>query len=98
VLLEKLRHIYASGDPDKYLLPDEALPAFMRHCSQRLGESYFRTPRTTISSFIDLLSILEENPQVQWTSLIEKLEVAPDLGGEADKLGESDDELTTFRL
>lgn len=98
VLLEKLRHIYASGDPDKYLLPDEALPAFMRHCSQRLGESYFRTPRTTISSFIDLLSILEENPQVQWTSLIEKLEVAPDLGGEADKLSESDDELTTFRL
>ena len=98
VLLEKLRHIYASGDPDKYLLPDEALPAFMRHCSQRLGEGYFRTPRTTISSFIDLLSILEENPQVQWTSLIEKLEVAPDLGGEADKLSESDDELTTFRL
>jgi hypothetical protein len=98
ILLEKLRHIYASGDPNKYLLPDEALPAFMRHCSQRLGESYFRTPRTTISSFIDLLAILEENPQVQWTSLIEKLEVAPDLGGEADKLSESDDELTTFRL
>jgi P-loop Domain of unknown function (DUF2791) len=98
VLLEKLRYVYASGDPSKYLLPDEAIPAFMHHCGQRLGDNYFRTPRTTITSFIDLLTILEQNPQVQWTSLIDGLAVQPDTGGEADKAIESEDEFTTFKL
>lgn len=64
VLLLNLRNVYASGDLAKYLLPDEAIPAFMQHCSQRLGESYFRTPCTTITSFIDLLAILEQNPEM----------------------------------
>lgn len=98
VLLEKLRYVYASGNAEKYLLPDEAIPAFMHHCSRRLGENYFRTPRTTITSFIDLLTILEQNPSVQWTSLIEKLDVEPDHGGDSDKVSENDDELTTFHL
>lgn len=98
VLLEKLRHVFAFGDPAKYLLPDEAIPAFMQHCNQRLGENYFRTPRTTITSFIDLLTILQQNPEVEWYSLIEKTQVQPDLGGAADKVSESEDELTTFRL
>lgn len=98
VLLEKLRYVYASGDPAKYLLPDEAIPAFMRHCGQRLGDNYFRIPRTTITSFIDLLTILEQNPQVQWTSLIDGLAVHPDTGGEADRAIESEDEFTAFKL
>lgn len=98
ILLEKLRYVYAAGDAEKYLLPDEAIPAFMQHCSRRLGDSYFRTPRTTITSFIDLLTILDQNPQVQWTSLIEGLAVRADTGGDADKAIEPDDEFTTFKL
>lgn len=98
ILLEKLRFVYAAGDAAKYLLPDEAIPAFMHHCNRRLGDSYFRTPRTTIRSFIDLLTILDQNPQVQWTSLIEGLTVQPDKGGDADKAIEPDDEFTTFKL
>jgi hypothetical protein len=98
ILLEKLRYVYAAGDAEKYLLPDEAIPAFMQHCSRRLGDSYFRTPRTTITSFIDLLTVLDQNPQVQWTSLIEGLAVRADTGGDADKAIEPDDEFTTFKL
>jgi hypothetical protein len=97
ILLEKLRFVYASGDTTKFLLPDEAIPAFMHHCSQRLGETYFRTPRTTITSFVDLLTILDHNPQVQWTSLIDGLAVQPDKGGEADQAVEND-EFTSFKL
>ena len=37
-----------TGDTAKYLLPDEGLVSFMEHCHQRIGEAYFRTPRTTI--------------------------------------------------
>ncbi len=61
VLLTKIRHVYASGDEAKYLLPDEAIEQFMAHCSKRLGESFFRTPRTTITAFINLLAVLEQN-------------------------------------
>ena len=98
VLLEKLRNVFAFGNPDKFLLPDEAIPAFMQHCSQRLGNSYFRTPRTTITSFIDLLTILEENPRVRWEDLIQKIDVAPDHGGDSDKLVGDEDELASFKL
>ena len=98
LLLEKLRDVYAFGDPARYLLPDEGIAAFMQHCSKRLGESYFRTPRTTITSFIDLLAILDAHPEVQWTSLVEMHLVEPDRGGDADKVVEEDDELASFRL
>lgn len=98
VLLEKLRYVYASGEPEKYLLPDEAIPAFMQHCNQRLGEAYFRTPRTTITSFLDLLTILEQNPGVEWTSLIAGLDVKADHGADVERAVEGDDEFATFRL
>lgn len=98
LLLEKLRDVYAFGDPARYLLPDEGITAFMQHCSKRLGESYFRTPRTTITSFIDLLAILDAHPEVLWTSLVEEHPVEPDRGGVVDKVVEEDDELASFRL
>lgn len=78
VLLTKLRHVYAGGDPDTYLVPDEALTAFMTHCSTKVGDAYFRTPRTTIKEFINLLSVLDQNPGVDWSELVERVELAPE--------------------
>jgi hypothetical protein len=98
VLLHKLRHVYASGDAARYLMPDEAIPAFMEHCSSRLGEAYFRTPRTTITAFINLLAVLEQNPGVDWRELIGSTEVATDDGGAADLSVQEDDELASFQL
>ncbi|MBS0173433.1 MAG: ATP-binding protein [Nitrospira sp.] len=98
VLLNKLRHVYAGGDTAKYLVPDEAIPAFMAHCAQRLGEAYFRTPRTTITAFINLLAILEQNPAADWTELLGHVAVEKDTGGAADTAVEDDDELASFKL
>ncbi|AWI79462.1 ATP-binding protein [Parazoarcus communis] len=98
VLLNKLRHLYASGDRAKYLVPDEAIPAFMAHCAQRLGDAYFRTPRTTITAFINLLAILEQNPSADWTELLGHVAVEKDMGGAADTAVEDDDELASFKL
>jgi hypothetical protein len=102
VLLGKLRHVYACGDAAKYLLPDEALTHFMAHCHKRLGESYFRTPRTTITAFINLLAVLEQNPQANWRELLGQVELTRDEGGAADleveKAGNGDDELASFKL
>ncbi|KXV78851.1 BREX system ATP-binding domain-containing protein, partial [Acetobacter cerevisiae] len=78
ILLGKLRHVFAYGDQDRYLVPDEVFKAFMTHCNQRIGEAYFRTPRNTIKSFLDLLAILEQNPQAQWQGLVDQAEIAPD--------------------
>jgi hypothetical protein len=79
LLLTNLRHVFASGNEEKYLVPDEALLAFLQHCSNKIGESYFRTPRTTIKSFLDLLSILEQYPNYKWSDMISSMEVQKDV-------------------
>lgn len=78
VLLTKLRHVQALGDEDRYLLPDDALQAFMQHCARRIGEAYFRTPRNTIKAFVQLLAILEQNPDTDWRDLIGEVDVSED--------------------
>ncbi|GAA4488300.1 ATP-binding protein [Gluconacetobacter asukensis] len=78
ILLGKLRHVFAYGDQDRYLVPDEVFKAFMTHCNQKIGEAYFRTPRNTIKAFLDLLAILEQNPQAKWQELVNQAEIAPD--------------------
>ena len=79
VLLKNLRHVYAAGDESKYAVPDEALIAFMKHCEDKIGESYFRTPRTTIKSFLDLLSMLEQYPSLTWENLIDSVDIVEDI-------------------
>ena len=78
VLLQKLRHIHAGGDPDNYAVPDEALEAFMRHCNEQIGAAYFQTPRNTIKEFLSFLSILEQNPNVSWKELIGDISIKPE--------------------
>ena len=79
LLLTNLRHVFASGKEENYLVPDEALLAFLNHCANKIGESYFRTPRTTIKSFLDLLSILEQYPNYRWNDIIESVDVQMDV-------------------
>lgn len=100
VLLQKLRHVYAGGDATKYLLPDQGIGSFMEHCSKRIGETYFRTPRTTITSFINLLAVLEQNPGAEWQTLLGGLEVAVDTGASGDMAMEVEegDEFASFKL
>lgn len=98
VLLTKIQHVYAAGDVAKYLLPDEAIHQFMTHCANRIGDSFFRTPRTTITAFINLLAVLEQNPGVDWQSLIGSVEVAQDHGGDGELAVQEDDELASFKL
>ena len=89
-LLERLRLVQAGGDPTRVALPDEALAAFMEHCSKRVGEAYFRTPRNTVKAFLDLLAILEQNPQADWRACLGAVEVAPDLVPHIDAMSELD--------
>ena len=105
VLLSNLRNIFAYYDEEKYLVPDEALTQFLQHCSQTIGDSYFKTPRNTIKAFVDFLSILEENPNIQWTDLLTKIKISFDnsdtneLASELnDNSNEDNEELASFTL
>lgn len=103
VLLSNIRAVFASGDPKKYLVPDEALTAFMDHCNKRVGEAYFRTPRTTVKAFVQLLAVLEQNPGTKWQDVLGGIEVAPDTGNvdqteDTQSGANGSDELTSLRI
>lgn len=104
VLLTKLRHVHAAGDGAKYLLPDDGLKAFMEHCAKRIGEAYFRTPRTTVTSFVNLLSVLDQNPGTSWQQLLGGVEIVKDQDPSAFEIADAaevpggDESLADFRL
>ncbi len=79
LLLINLRNVFAGSDESKYLVPNEALLAYLNHCANKIGDSYFRTPRNTIKRFLDLLSMLEQYPDLKWSDMIEQIEVARDV-------------------
>ena len=96
VLLANIRRVVQGGDAP---LPDEALTAFMAHCSDRIGDAYFRTPRNTVTAFVNMLSVLEQNPHADWQGLVGSVDVRQDDGvTEAAIEDEADDELASFRL
>jgi len=110
VLLGKIQTVYVFGDEARSMIPEDGQKAFMDHCYQRIGEAYFRTPRTTITSWVNLLSVLEQNPSLNWQQLTGQIEVKKDMGGSADldvedvdpgmlgTAGTGDDEFTSFKL
>ncbi len=100
VLLQKIRHVNAAGDEAKYLLPDQGIYSFMEHCSKRIGDTYFRTPRTTITAFINLLAVLEQNAGATWQDLLGGIDVLPDTGATGDLAieAEGDDEFASFKI
>lgn len=108
VLLTRLRIVHAGGDPSKFLVPDDALRAFLEHCSKRIGDAYFRTPRNTIRAFLDMLSVLEQNPQLRWENLVGELNVISESNPDMEPLPDDEpqsstrptgnDELSDFNL
>jgi hypothetical protein len=113
VLLERLRDVYAYGDQSRWLLQNDALEAFMRHCHSKVGDAYFRTPRTTITAFLNLLAVLDQNPEIDWRNLLDGVQVEKDNGANLEMATDipepaspalspsnetDDDELTTLHV
>ncbi|MGE5313933.1 MAG: ATP-binding protein [Acidobacteriota bacterium] len=84
ILLGKIRHVFAYGNSNNYLVPDEGLKAFMDHCSKKIGDAYFRTPRNTITSFVNLLSVLEQNHHTSWQEILGTVDINPDINPDLD--------------
>ena len=95
ILLGKIRHVFACGNSSEYLISDEGLKAFMEHCSKRIGDAYFRTPRNTITSFVNLLSVLEQNQQTTWEEILGTVEIKPDTNPDFDIIPEESSTIST---
>lgn len=101
-----LHNIRAVMQDEESMLPDTALEAFMAHCSDRIGEAYFRTPRNTVTAFVNLVAVLQQNPGIAWSDLIEQIEVSADQGDDMSDVDEATgavptstvDDLVSFRL
>ena len=97
VLLTNIRRVVFGNDT---AFPDDALKMFMAHCSRQIGEAYFRTPRSTVTAFVNLLSVLEQNPGTDCRQLIDNVELKRDFGDDKGGIDADgvDDELASFRL
>ncbi|MBD3205784.1 ATP-binding protein [Candidatus Bathyarchaeota archaeon] len=102
LLLQNIRDVFAYYDESKYLISDEGIKAFMMHCDKRIGSAYFKTPRNSIKAFSDLLSLLDQNPDISWDSIIQDVKIKHEKNTESLTLLEAesvdDDELTSFKL
>ncbi|CAK8720308.1 ATP-binding protein [Candidatus Electrothrix laxa] len=101
ILLKNIRHIFASGNEEEYLIPDQALIAFLEHCNKQIGEAYFRTPRNTIKAFVDMLSVMEQNEHISWQELAGSSNISQELNSdmpEQQVSNETQDELAGFTL
>jgi hypothetical protein len=114
VLLSKIRRVYeAEREEDEgRLITDEGIQAFMEHCSRRIGDAYFRTPRSTIKEYVSLLAVLEQNPDVSLADLIGDVEIEEETNPDLTPLDAStevsepfdakepddDDDLSSFQL
>jgi hypothetical protein len=107
VLLRNIRHVQASGDSTKYIVPDEALVAILKKASETLGADYYKTPRDVIRSFVGLLNVLEQNPQKKWQDFLDQavakksekpVSVEEEIANGAPAAPDADADLASFKL
>ena len=107
VLLRNIRHVHASGDETKYIVPDEALTAVLKKASETLGADYYKTPRDIIRSFVGLLNVLDQNPGRDWQSFLgngffakpdNMISIEEEIAKGVPPPNDAEDNLETFKL
>ncbi|ADG66914.1 conserved hypothetical protein [Planctopirus limnophila DSM 3776] len=110
VLLDNIRNVFDGGDLAKRLLPDEGIVRYLEVCQQRMGSSYFQTPRDTVKDFVGLMQVLQQNPTASWEQLLsikqaesfvpttDEMNLDTAREENSENLPKNSDDLTTFRL
>ncbi|XXX35742.1 ATP-binding protein [Sorangium sp. So ce117] len=102
VLLHRIRDVFAYGDPAKYLLPDDGLKLYIDYCARTLGDGYFKTPRDTVTRFVGLMNLIEQDPSHNWRASlghVNQVQVAPATSAEAPGAPvEEEGDLVSFKL
>ncbi|HEX5399680.1 MAG TPA: ATP-binding protein [Verrucomicrobiae bacterium] len=107
VLLSNIRRVHAYGDETKYIVPDDALIAFLKKSSETLGADYYKTPRDTVRQFVGLLNVLEQNPGRDWQSFLndgflakpdKTVSIEEEIAKGVPPPNDAEDNLETFKL
>jgi hypothetical protein len=100
VLLMNIRHVFSNGNPENYIIPDDALDKFLLYCNKHLGAEYFKTPGDSVKKFVNFLNVLEQNPEKNWRSILNVENTAsPKTKKERSPDDEKDDsDLVRFKL
>lgn len=76
VLLKKLREIFDFHYKTAIDISDEDILLFMEEIFNKTGASEFLTPREVIRDFLNILSILRQNPTVDKSKLFGEIEIS----------------------
>ena len=76
VLLKKLKEIFDINFEMNISITDEDIRIFMEEMFNKPGAQEFLTPREVIRDFLNILSILRQNPGVDKRSLISAIEIS----------------------
>jgi hypothetical protein len=110
VLLHNIRVVFALGDKAKFVVDDDGIKQFMSHCASTLGAEFYLTPRDAVKGFVQLLSVIEQNPGSTWQSVLNEMridrsvdpEAGPPLPDEEPSSNaprsSGDDDLASFKL
>jgi hypothetical protein len=77
VLLQRLRRLHALqyGYPER--VADDQLKSFMEETLSRLGADRFSTPREIIRDFISVLNLIQQDPSLQFESVLHDSRFTP---------------------
>jgi hypothetical protein len=75
VLLKKLKEIFDTNFNVSININDNDIQSFMEEMFNKPGASEFLTPREVIRDFLNILSILRQNPSADKKSLISNIEI-----------------------
>ena len=81
VLLQRLRHLHAMFHRYQERVTDEQLRSFMEETLNRLGAQRFTTPREVIRDFIAVLNLIQQNPGLEFDTLIHGEDFNPTASG-----------------
>jgi hypothetical protein len=82
VLLQKLRAIFEFNYKVKVAVNDKDIHLFMEELFNRPGASEFLTPREVIRDFLNILSLLRQNPSLDKKKLFGEIEVKDERPGD----------------
>ncbi len=111
VLLHNIRVVFALGDSARFLVDDNGIKQFMGHCASTLGAEFYLTPRDAVKGFVQLLSVIEQNPGSTWQTVLNEMRIDRTVDPESDPpeadeeppsvapaAKSGDDDLASFKL
>lgn len=76
-LLQRLTDVHAAHYKNKKTLTPAQLQQFMQEVTSRLGAKELLTPREVVRDFIEVLNLLQQNPEISFSQLIHSFDFKP---------------------